>query len=216
MMKRFTYISYSIVAIIALFSLSHCFDPDLGNHPFLCAPTGKKCPDNYECNTSNICVPEGTAIFDSGVDSGPQPDTNNDDSSTGGKDNGVYLDGSTVQPSTGCLDNPVEPNNSSATATSIPQTGLLVDWEICYPGDVDHYSFSLTAGQTLSVSIIFSHSKGDLDMALLDPNGTIVRKSLSEDNNESIEMNINQDGKYIVGVWGYQNHVNTYDIQVNY
>ncbi|MBW2734171.1 MAG: hypothetical protein JRH20_17415 [Deltaproteobacteria bacterium] len=34
--------------------------PNLGDAPFFCNPGNPHCPDGYQCNGANVCVPEGT------------------------------------------------------------------------------------------------------------------------------------------------------------
>jgi len=132
------------------------------------------------------------------------------------KDGTVYLDGAPVQPSTGCQDESSEPNNNSATATLIPGTGLLPGWEICYPGDVDHYLLELGPGQQLQVTIQFSHGQGDLDLALLDPNGLIVATSRSETTTEEVTHTASTAGAYLFAVYGFAGATNTYDTDLSF
>jgi hypothetical protein len=132
------------------------------------------------------------------------------------KDGAVPLDGAPVKPSTACLDASSEPNNTSATATDLSAvgSGLIPDWEICYPGDVDHYGVTLTAGQQLTVTIMFVHAQGDLELALLDPDGVVVATARSEDDDEQIVYTASKAGIHVFGVFGFGAATNTYDIQL--
>jgi hypothetical protein len=175
--------------------------------------------NNY---TTCLAACGGQPPADGGGDGAILPDLMNSDAvlpdapKTPTKDGTVYLDGAPVQPSTGCQDEPSEPNNNSATATAIPGAGLIPGWEICYPGDVDHYLLELGPGQQLQLKIQFSHNQGDLDLALLDPNGLIVATSRSETNDEEISHTAGTGGAYIFAVYGFAGATNSYDIVVSY
>lgn len=162
-----------------------CFSPDLPEKSFLCAKTGKKCPDSFQCDeASQICVPkqEGNEQ-DAGV-------IVNSDFRIENKDGPVFLDGAGTKPSSNCKDENVEGatgNNTRETATELTGAGLKTDWEICYPGDLDHYAIRLEEGQGLTVDILFAHRpSGDLDAVLMDPKGFVVYESRSEDNDEQV------------------------------
>jgi len=33
-----------------------CYNPNLGDHPFLCGPPPERaCPDGYKCDSNNVC-----------------------------------------------------------------------------------------------------------------------------------------------------------------
>lgn len=199
----------TLSTIVALASATGCFDPNLGDIPYRCAPTGKSCPDGFECRTvsgESLCIRAGldATIDQASVDLLPS------------KEGGVFLDGATVQTSKGCLDQQDEPNNTSSTATAVGgQTGLIPGWEICYSGDVDHYSKQVEKGEKLVVKVIFDHSKGDLDAALLDPAGNVVRTSRSETNDEDLSITVVDPGTYIIGVYGFGPVNNTYDLRID-
>lgn len=190
-----------------------CYNPSLGDMPFQCATTGKRCPDDYSCvkqGQYEVCVPGGEVKPDLGADQFKPFDGKLPWS----KDGQIYIDGATVKPSPGCSDESSEPNNSGATATTLPGQGTIPGWEICYPGDVDSYAVNVNSGQKLIVEIKFSNSKGDLDMALINPQGFVIRDARSEDSNERIDLTITEAGRYVIAVWGYDDAVNTYDIDL--
>ena len=190
-----------------------CFDPNLGEEPFFCAPTGKPCPDDYVCGPKNLCV-RGAESKDAGVDI-----RLTDAQLEPSKDGPVFLDGSVVLPANNCIDTSTEPNNTQDSAFELLGTGLITGWDICYAGDVDHYSITLKAGQKLSVTVEFTHDRGDIDAALLDPDGLVVRQSRSEDDNEKLDLGvIAKDGTYTVGVYGFgkaENYPVKYDLRID-
>lgn len=200
------------LALLAL-GASGCFNPSLGDWPFQCANTGKRCPDEYVCvqqGSAEICVKEGQQP---GPDIGVDQFKPFDGTLPASKDGQVFIDGSTYIPTPGCADAADEPNNTFDSATPLTGQGLVPNWEICHAGDVDHYRVTLNSGQSLIVEAQFKHSDGDLDMALLDPKGFVIRDARSEDSNERIEYAVTQSGDYVIAVWGYDGAVNTYDLE---
>lgn len=208
-MRPITVLLLSVLTV----ALGGCYDPDLGNNPFTCAPSGKKCPDGYSCvtkNNTNICVLDSEK-----PDAGPPP---SDISMVASKESGVYLDGAQVKNSEGCADEALEPsNNRGETATDLSDKGIgtIPGWEICYPGDVDQFSVTLQAGDKLVVRVKFTHSRGDLEAALLSPDGNLMDSSRSEDSDEEVSLSTAPiDGNYIIGVWGFDGATNTYDLEI--
>jgi hypothetical protein len=202
----------AFAAFAPLVLLAGCFNPDLGETPFRCAPTGKECPDGYRCNDKQICVRE-----DMKEDAGPtEAHIPTDADLLPSKEGLVYLDGHPPQSSAGCKDEASEPNNTMDTATKIPGAGLIPGWEICYPGDVDHYAVTRKIGDKLAVKIKFFHKNGDLDAALLDPAGMVIGQSRSEDDNEQLGLStVTKDGTYTIGVYGFGTATNTYDLELD-
>jgi hypothetical protein len=206
----------SLFLVTLAASLASCFNPEMGERPFLCAKNGdKKCPDGYVCKAqagAEVCVTESAAS--DGSVTKPEKRILTDAELMPSKEGSVYLDGAKVQSSAGCLDESSEPNNTSATATKITGQGLIPDWEICYPGDVDHYSIELDAGRKLIVRILFSNKNGDLDAALLDPDGFVIDTSRGTDDNEQLQTTTTKKGKYIFGVYGFGPAVNRYNLDI--
>ncbi|MCA9671855.1 MAG: PPC domain-containing protein [Myxococcales bacterium] len=196
------------LALVALFSgcLAGCFDPSLGDQPFVCAPNGKPCPDNYRCNGNNLCVP-GSAD-DIGIDFVP-PDIKES------KEGPLIIDARPVQPPGNCLDAANEPNNTQDTAQEILRDGRSPDWEICYPLDIDYFSFDLDTGQSLEVKVIFKNADGDLDAALFDPEKTLVGQGRSDTDDETITLpTVTKKGRYVLAVFGFAGDTNKYDLQI--
>jgi hypothetical protein len=206
---RFPALILAVPLLVSSLLLGGCFDPELGPNPFLCASSGKLCPDGYSCR-NKVCVRDD--VSDAG---GPKPEQKiNPDGLKPTKDGTVYLDGAAVKPPGNCLDKDVEPNNSGATATPITGQGFVPNWEICYPGDVDQYKIKLEAGQKLIVKVKFYNSKGDLDAALVDPGGFVVDSSRGEKDDETVHTTAVQAGGYVLGVYGFGTAVNSYDLDV--
>ena len=199
--------------LLGALCISGCYSPELGVTPFRCAANGKRCPDDYQCVLNSVgtevCMQTGTG---SSNDSG-QPNT---DAVIGNsKDGPVYVDGATVQPSETCKDRAEEPNNSFNSATSLgDRQGVFPGWEICYPGDVDHYSVALKSGQRLTITIVFKHADGDLELVLLDPAGKVIGASRSSSNNETLVHQATAAGKYIFAVYGLAGAIAPYSIEL--
>jgi hypothetical protein len=195
-------------------ALVGCYDPELGNSPFRCAPTGKECPDGYSCDKkTKVCIPE-----DKKLDAGrPEAKVPTDADNKPSKEGFVYLDGHPPQTGPTCDDDQEEPNNTADTATKIPGPGLIPGWEICYPGDVDHFSVELEQGDKLVVQVKFFHKNGDLEAALLDPDGFVIAMSRSEDDNEELNISaVTKKGKYVVGVYGFGDATNKYELDLTF
>ena len=127
----------------------------------------------------------------------------------------VYLDGAVVRPSILCQDTSSEPNNSGATATSLTHHGLITGWEICYPGDMDQYALKVDPGKKLTVTVAFKHAKGDLDVALMAPDG-FIQGARGVSDNETVTATNTSSARatYILGVWGFNLDTNTYDVNI--
>lgn len=191
-----------------------CYSPTLGDTPFVCASTGKQCPDDYRCDKQkNVCVRESVPIPDA------SPDAELTDAQLApSKEGPVYVDGSVVQSSEGCDDKAAEPNNTTDTAFKLMNTGRITDWQICYPGDVDHYAIELSTGQQLTVRVLFKQDSadGDLDAALLNPDGQVIVTSRTADANETIELpTASVPGTYVIAVYGFGPATNRYDLDIS-
>ena len=207
---------------------NNCSFPKLGLRPIKCStkyvvdcPKGYACQciqrpsGNREARCNMVQGLEAVCVPGHGGDLGP-PDRSvlNDFELVPKKEGPVYLDNATVKPPGNCLDSADEPNNSGATATMLKASSSLIPgWEICYKGDVDQFAVNLTSGQQLSVRVVFTHSKGDLDAALVEPGGQVVDISRSSTDHEQLSWTATSAGKHIFGVWGV-NATNTYDLQL--
>jgi hypothetical protein len=94
-----------------------------------------------------------------------------------------------------------EPNGSCGEATGLPP-GLYEDFAICPAGDEDYYSFQLTAGQKLTVTIFFEHDDGDLELFIYKKSScsSYLKSSTSGTDNESIAFVAPASGTYAVRI----------------
>ncbi|WP_254273099.1 Hvo_1808 family surface protein [Haloarcula marina] len=106
-----------------------------------------------------------------------------------------------------------EPNDDVRNATRL-QPGTYDDLNVT-AGDIDVYAVGLTAGESLSASINFSHEEGDLDLFLLGANGTVRQSSTSETDGENVSYVAGETGTYYVVVTGFQNATNDYSLTLD-
>jgi hypothetical protein len=79
--------------------------------------------------------------------------------------------------------------------------------------DDDWFRITVDSGyERLKVSLLFSHAEGDIDLELINPSGTVLNRSNSSTDNETIDYTVpNGGGTYYLRVY-YGNAGNTYDI----
>jgi PKD repeat protein len=99
----------------------------------------------------------------------------------------------------------VEDNDTSATAQTIAAGGVTdfagnLGLGGANNGDeADWYKFVATAGDEVAVSLQFSHSLGDFDLALYAPNGTtLLKESASTDDAEALLYTFPGAGAYYI------------------
>jgi hypothetical protein len=89
-----------------------------------------------------------------------------------------------ITPPLTCQDDNQEPNNSAAAARALPTAATNL--KIC-PSDDDWFKADLTAGEVIDVTITFTHASGDLDLRLLDADGsTVLAQSLGSTGVEEV------------------------------
>lgn len=190
------------------------FDPEIPSGAFNCDPVERVCPAGQECKRDitggYICVSE--VVPPDGLS--PPADAAPPSDGAEQKEGPVHLDGAVFADAGGCVDAGREPNNSSTAASLLSSLGTNYALEICYPGDVDHMSFTVPVGERLRATIQFSHAEGDLDAALLDPNGATIDESKGFGDTEVLQMGFSAPttDRYIIGVVGFQGAVNTYSL----
>ncbi len=115
-----------------------------------------------------------------------------------------------------CQDDSFEQNDTAAEASNI-NPGPVGAAKLC-PGDEDWYAISLNAGDDLNVTLSFTHSAGDLDLALYRPDDlqTPLADSRTRTDNEVASFNgAPVAGLYLVRVFGANNTAtNDYNLLV--
>jgi len=103
-----------------------------------------------------------------------------------------------------CADDPGEPNGDLATATPVdPGTyeRTLCDSEQV-PLDVDYYEVVVPAGKSLTATIAFEPSDGDLDLFLADGEGAVLATSETVNPTEEVAWSVPEQSTLYVIVVG--------------
>ncbi len=117
-----------------------------------------------------------------------------------GGENVAYGISATVVGVVSC-DDEFEGNNTVADAVDIAP-GSYDELSVCRPDDeFDFYTLYLEAGDAITVDVLFVDADGDIDIALLDTNGTTtIDSSASTTDNEQVEGVVEADGFYFIRV----------------
>lgn len=188
-----------------------CFGPTIPSGSFRCAQ------DEPQCPTDQICCPDEICRFSC------EPDGGNTDVGDMGSDmekGPPDLQGS-PRPAevSSCADDEVKgaDNGSFDTATPIDEAvDTLTGLQICWPDDVDYYSYPLDAGARMRVIVDFAHAVGDLDAVLQSPTGTFLATAQGVVDDEILELSAptTQAGDYRIAVYGYLGAVNNYSLVI--
>jgi hypothetical protein len=108
-------------------------------------------------------------------------------------------------------DDGFEQNDTPATARAI--TSGATNAAVVCAGDDDYFSIAASAGDTIAVDALFLHSRGDVDVYLYNPDGTVAGKGESTDDDEHFAADATQTGTYVVRVLGYQGAQNSYQLK---
>lgn len=109
-------------------------------------------------------------------------------------------------------DDNYEPNNTIATATTV--TGGIISSLSCISGNDDFYAIALTAGDTLTVQLDFTHSQGDIDLAIQSNSGSVLRSSTGLSNQEIAGYKATTSGTYYIRVYNRGYTYNTYSMTI--
>ena len=115
-------------------------------------------------------------------------------------------------------------NCSQVTLTSAPPTLFFSDTDLTIhnPFDEDWFCFTLPSQGTdwdVTVDVLFEHAVGDLDIDLVDSQGTLIQWSDSNDDNEQILSTLSP-GDYgirvfgFVSIAGFGGALNRYDLNI--
>lgn len=107
-----------------------------------------------------------------------------------------------------------EPNDTPATATDLGVVSLssFEDLAISSTSDKDYFEFTAAETGSLTLSALFSHAAGDLDIQLFDASGNLLAASDSVSDNEAITFDAVVGTDYILLVEGYLGAINSYDL----
>jgi hypothetical protein len=116
-----------------------------------------------------------------------------------------------------CISEESEPNSACNQAKGLPP-GLYEDLAVCPAGDEDWFAFILQTGQKLTVTALFEHDSGDLEMFLYDQSAcsSYLKSSTSSTDNETISFVAPVNGTYTVRIMEFaQEAENSYSLQVS-
>lgn len=112
-----------------------------------------------------------------------------------------------------CMEDEFEPNDSQETAQVLPE-GRTESLAICEAsGDFYRIDASFRNLVTFTVDN-FIHDEGDIDLRVLDEEGTIVESSAGVGNSESVSYCARGSEAVYAQVFGYRGATNTYSIEV--
>lgn len=123
----------------------------------------------------------------------------------------------TTTDSSGCTDDSYEDNDTDTTASTGITTGSYTSLRIC-PSDDDYYSVTVSPGDAVTVTLLFSDAEGDVDLEIVDSTGTTVAYSDSITDNEWATYTSSTGGTYLIYVYLYADDGtsigNDYDMDV--
>ena len=105
-----------------------------------------------------------------------------------------------------------EPNDSFKKASKV-FLPVSLKKVISTSKDYDFYTFSISQTAKVSASLTFSHSKGDLDLYLVNSSEQVIDKSTSVKSTESLSRTL-RSGKYYVVVLGYKGATGSYALDL--
>jgi hypothetical protein len=101
-------------------------------------------------------------------------------------------------------------NDDLARAASLREH-LGAELRIC-PGESDFFYVELTAGQRVTLDVLFTHAEGDLDTELSGPAGYRVASGSADDDEQHLLDPVPETGRYVLEVFGYAGAENTYSL----
>lgn len=127
-------------------------------------------------------------------------------------------DGVTVDPGAVAGSQPAndrfEPNDDRDRATALGANATVEDLRIV-DGESDYFALNLSRGESITATALFDDTQGDLDVALLGPDGTFVDSSNSVTDDETVSGVAGQNGTYYVRVYGFSGASAPYSLEVD-
>lgn len=111
----------------------------------------------------------------------------------------TYSLNAAVEPNVCCTDDAFEPDNTRTTARAI--SGTTFAGSIC-PANDDYLSFTTTSSRTVTATIVFDGTIGDLDLDLYDASGILLADSDSVTSMEQI-VHVVPAGTFTLRVHGW-------------
>jgi hypothetical protein len=98
-----------------------------------------------------------------------------------------------------CVDDAFEDNDSVGSAAPVSE-GVISGLQACELDD-DYFSIPLTPGDEIQVDARFVHAEGDIQLALLDPAGSVVAASQSTADEEQVVHTAATGGVFSIRVY---------------
>ncbi len=111
-----------------------------------------------------------------------------------------------------------EPNNAFPQAVDLGAIGSAneADLSIHLSGDEDFFRFQPENDATATIDALFTHSEGDLELAVYDATLTEIATSTSSTDNENLSISVTQNELYYIVVRGTGGETNeSYTLNVN-
>ena len=107
-----------------------------------------------------------------------------------------------------------EPNDTQQTAAyaGVGPGVTLAALTIDTAADTDWFRFTVLRTVDILLTVSFEHEQGDLNVEILDSQGTPIAAGESEDDNEIIELSNLPPGEYHIRIYGAGDAANTYDL----
>ncbi|HPD17256.1 MAG TPA: LEPR-XLL domain-containing protein, partial [Planctomycetota bacterium] len=114
------------------------------------------------------------------------------------------------------LPDPLEPNNSIATATVLGSLPKITLNDLTIHDATDQDFFQITAQDTgkLVVNLHFLHADGDLDLQIQDRLGNLIASSISTTDDEWLAIPVVGQQRYYIRVYGVAGATNQYDLEI--
>ncbi|MBW1687120.1 MAG: pre-peptidase C-terminal domain-containing protein, partial [Deltaproteobacteria bacterium] len=127
-----------------------------------------------------------------------------------------YLDIMIEPAPTTCTDDGFENNDSPGDPAPVTE-GTIEYLRSCELDD-DYFSIPLSAGDEITIEVIFVHAAGDIQLALINPSGTLVASSESASDNEQITYTAPGAGIFVIWVYLFADlgvsEGNDYDLDI--
>ncbi|MCA9582379.1 MAG: PPC domain-containing protein, partial [Myxococcales bacterium] len=99
----------------------------------------------------------------------------------------------------GCMSDYLEPNNDQSAPALEPGTYSAL--YLC-PGESDYYGITVEEGDRIYLKVTFLHADGNIDAEILKPDGSVVAKGDSLDDDEIVSVTATEGGEYSARVFG--------------
>lgn len=112
-------------------------------------------------------------------------------------------------------DSTQSPDNPGTSIQNAPEIsdGTHGPYELT-TGENHFFAVELNEGDTLDVTMEFTHSEGDLDINLFDPEERRAASATSLDDDETVSMTATASGTHYINPYGFSGGPNSYELVV--